>query len=181
MLRVEGDGPHASLLSTLCAQCPQGSGGCCVGPPEYDWSDIGRVVVKGGRDFLLAQLGRGQLTRVPRGLVLRRVRRREARDLPRQSKCVHHGPTGCTIANDLRPATCNYYLCEDTFTEPSARQDPHAWEACRTAHARLSATYKAWDEVLSARIAQAWPDGPPWDAGFLDWLGTQFEDLSHIR
>ena len=40
VIRLELLGPHTRLLSNLCARCPQGSAGCCMSPPEVDWSDV---------------------------------------------------------------------------------------------------------------------------------------------
>lgn len=181
MLRIAGSGPHTLLLSTLCASCPQGHTGCCAGPPEYDWSDIGRVVVLGGRDQLLAWVESKTLTGSSRGLVLRRVRSRDATTTRRRPKCVHHGPTGCTISESLRPATCNYYLCEDAYQEPSARSDPSTWQACRDAHAWLASTYEGWDRTIARRMRDAWPEGIRWTPAFLDWLGDAFRELSEAE
>src|SRR4051794_14499648 len=109
MIRLTVLGESTHLLSTLCAACPQGPAGCCVAPPEYDWSDLGRVVARGGRDFLLAALAARKAEPTRRGLAVRRVRRREGPTLPREAKCVFHGARGCTIDPDRRPATCNYF------------------------------------------------------------------------
>src|SRR5690348_16239953 len=117
MIRIELSGVHTRLCSTLCAECPQGPAGCCVSPPEFDWSDIGRVVSQGGRDWLLEQLAAKNLLPVARGLGLRRELRKESLTAPRENKCVYHGPLGCTITPERRPATCNYFLCEDAFVE----------------------------------------------------------------
>jgi hypothetical protein len=168
MLRLALLGPDSHLGSTLCAACPQGPAGCCVAPPEYDFSDLARVVLHGGRDFLLAELAARRLLPAARGLAVKRVRRRDGPTSPREARCVHHGPRGCTIAPELRPETCNYFLCEDTFVEDRAREP-----AARAAHAALRALYDRWDEELAARIAARYPEGPTWDAGFLDWLGEE--------
>ena len=55
MIRLAVLGPDTQLLSTTCAACPHNAAGCCVSPPEHGWSDIGRVVLGGGRGFLLEQ------------------------------------------------------------------------------------------------------------------------------
>ncbi len=175
MLGIDGSGPHTILLSTLCGQCPQGATGCCTGPPEYDWSDIGRVVFLGGRDFLLEGITHGHLTPSARGLVLRRVRGRASPDARRRLACVHHGPKGCTISPDRRPATCNYYLCQDAYDEPSAGASV---QTCRTTHAQLAGWYRAWDDTIASLIRELWPGGPVWDTVFLDWLGDRFRELS---
>jgi hypothetical protein len=178
MIRLEVFGAHTQLLSTLCAKCPQGPAGCCVAPPGVDWSDVGRIVAGGGRDFVLARIAAKELIPTEKGLAIRRVKRREARTEPMERKCVFHGAGGCTIAPGMRPATCNYFLCEDTFIEGGERKgEPSAVQARRT-HAALRAAYERWDAELSARIATMYPEGPAWDAAFLDWLGEAFGELS---
>jgi hypothetical protein len=170
-------GADTQLLSTLCASCPQGPAGCCVAPPEYDWSDIGRVVARGGREWLLGAIAARHVEPAARGLAVRRVRKREARDQPRQSKCAFHGPRGCTIDPDRRPATCNYFLCDDTYREGGeARGDVNA-RAARRAHGALRTVYERWDAELEQRVRAAWPDGVAWDASFLDWLGAEVRRL----
>jgi hypothetical protein len=178
MIRLELAGPHTRLLSTLCAQCPQGPAGCCVSPPEMDWSDLGRIVALGGLDWLLDQLARGHLSPAARGLRIRRERRRGSSREPRRSKCVYHGPEGCTIAHERRSATCNYFVCEDVFVDGGERRRAPEALASREAHGRLMRIYTRWDEEMSRRIAAAWPEGPPWDAAFLGWLGAEFDRLS---
>lgn len=168
MLRLALLGPDAHLGSTLCAACPQGPAGCCVAPPEYDWSDLARVVLHGGRDFLLGELAARRLLPIARGLALKRVRRRDGPTSPRLARCVQHGPRGCTIAPELRPETCNYFLCEDAFAE-----DPPRASHARAAHAALKDLYERWDAELGALVAARSPEGPAWDGDFLDWLGEE--------
>jgi hypothetical protein len=177
MIRLELLGADTHLHSTLCARCPQGPAGCCKAPPEMDWSDIGRVVARGGRDFVLEHIAARRLLPTARGLALARVRKREHPGDPRQSKCVFHGAEGCTIAPARRPATCNYFLCEDAFVASGERRGNAEALSSRVAHGRLRFLYDRWDEALSAQIRQQWPEGPPWDAAFLDWLGTEFARL----
>ena len=177
MIRLEVLGPHTLLLSSLCAKCPQGPAGCCKAPPEVDWSDVGRIVAGGGRDFVLSKIATKDLIPTEKGLVIRRVKRREARTDPMERKCVFHGATGCTIDTRLRPATCNYFLCEDTFVEGGERKGEPSAVRARQAHGALRATYERWDAELAARITEAFPEGPAWDAAFLDWLGEAFVTL----
>lgn len=176
MIRLELAGAHTRLGSTLCAECPQGPTGCCFSPPEFDWSDIGRVVSLGGRGWLLEQLAAGALFPAARGLQIQRARRRASNAERRRNKCVFHGPEGCTIAPEQRPATCNYFLCEDAFTEGSKLDAQEAAQS-RRAHAALTAMYARWDEALARELRAAFPEGVSWDAGFLDWLGAAFERL----
>ena len=195
MIHLELLGAHTRLLSPLCARCPQGSAGCCFSPPPVDWSDIGRIVALGGRDFLLARIAAGHLQPTASGLRILRERRRERPTDRRQNKCVFHGAEGCTIDHTRRPATCNYYVCEDTLREgdltrevlhdgsvhdraaPDETSSESNAAAARRAHAALHALYTRWDEALTARIAAGWPEGPPWDAAFLDWLGEEQRHL----
>ncbi|WP_437673062.1 hypothetical protein [Sorangium sp. So ce131] len=174
MIRLELAAEHTRLHSTLCSACPQGPAGCCVSPPELDWTDIGRVVSLGGRGWLLEQIAARNLLPVSRGLELRRVRRREASTAPRRAKCVFHGARGCTIGAELRAATCNYFLCEDAFAERQDGAPDPAEGASRRAHALLREVYERWDRELAEAVASR-PEGASWDAPFLDWLGTEFE------
>ncbi|MDI1427966.1 hypothetical protein [Polyangium sorediatum] len=177
MIRLDIQGAHTQLCSTLCAKCPQGPAGCCKAPPHMDWSDVGRVVAHDGRDFLLTRIAKKDLLPREGGLELRRVKRREAPTEPMERKCVFHGAGGCTIAPTMRPATCNYFLCEDTFIEGGERKGERSAVLARQAHGALRAVYERWDAALSARIAETFPEGPAWDAAFLDWLGEAFVRL----
>ncbi|HYG60452.1 MAG TPA: hypothetical protein VD902_20465, partial [Symbiobacteriaceae bacterium] len=78
MIRLERIGEHTRIHSSLCYQCPHGPTGCCASPPGVDWSDIGRIVNLGGRDWLLEQLSAGNLRPGPRGLLLKRVENDQA-------------------------------------------------------------------------------------------------------
>lgn len=171
MLHLTILGADTQLGSSLCAACPQGPAGCCVAPPDADWSDIGRIVHGGGRDFLVFRVAAGDLVPIDKGLRLRRVKRREARTEPLERKCVFHGKGGCTITTAMRPATCNYFLCDDAL----GKGPPARTISARRAHAALRALFEGWDRDLAAEIPLRFPEGPPWDAAFLDWLGAAYE------
>src|SRR5271166_772372 len=112
MIRLELAGAHTHLHATLCATCPMGPAGCCATPPGVEWSDAGRIVARGGLDFLLDEIGHGRLRPGPRGLFILRV---DGRDPEGPKRCAYHGPRGCTIPPDRRAATCNYYVCDDAL------------------------------------------------------------------
>lgn len=177
MIRLELAGPHTRILSTLCAQCPFGPLGCCAGPPDFDWSDIGRVVSLGGRDWLLDQIGKRNLSPVAHGLWLRRVKKRTSINETRRSRCVHHGPTGCTLSADRRPATCNYFVCEEVFVEGAAGGGRAESLASRQAHAGLMEAYSHCDREVGTRMSELWPEGVVWNALFLEWLGSEYDHL----
>lgn len=163
-------GPDTLVLSTLCARCPAGPAGCCATPPGIEWSDVGRVVRRGGRSFVLQRIADGSLRPGPRGLFLQRV----PGPAGEPHRCVFFGPGGCTLPPDRRAATCNYYVCDDALAEGGeARGDADA-RAARRARETLEATFGRWDREIAARVAERWPDGPPWDEAFLDWLGEEF-------
>ena len=146
-----------------------------MSPPEHGWADLGRVVSTGGKAFLLEQLAAKNLHPTSRGLALRRARGRHSSTEPRQNKCVYHGAKGCTLAASQRPSTCNYYLCEEAYRDAGEpRGEPDAVLA-RRAQLALGELYSAWNRDLAARIAELWPEGPAWNEGFLDWLGTEME------
>lgn len=178
MIRLEMAGAQTRLHSTLCAQCPHGATGCCASPPGVDWSDIGRIVALGGGEWLLEAMERGDLRPGPRGLLLRRVASQEANAGVWPTKCVFHGPQGCTIPPERRAATCNYYICEDAFAVGGEAEGDAAAVGAREALATLTALYGRWDLELMAKVAGRWPGGPPWDAAFLDWLGNHFRHLA---
>jgi hypothetical protein len=165
VIRLAMAGPHTAILSTLCARCPIGPTGCCASPPGIEWSDLGRIVSLGGRTFLLEQLAAGRLRPGRRGLLIQRVEPR-AGDLKR---CVFHGPEGCTIEPSQRAATCNYYVCEDALVAGGEAEG-----AGRTALEAIVALYGRWDLEIAERVATRWPEGPPWDEGFLDWLAVEY-------
>lgn len=179
MIRRELAGVNTRLHSTLCYQCPHGPTGCCASPPGVDWSDIGRVVTLGGADWLLEQMALGHLRPGPRGLLLRRVANPEANSGVWPTKCVYHGPQGCTIPPDRRAATCNYYICDDAFLVGGEAQDDHEAVAGREAHANLMALYGRWDLEIMAQVEARWPGGPTWGGPFLDWVGKEFQALVH--
>jgi hypothetical protein len=158
------------MLSSLCAACPYSPAGCCVAPPRLDWSDIGRVVSLGGRDWLLEQIAARRMVVGERWLSVSRPKRPLVPGGPREAACVYHGPSGCTIPHDRRSATCNYYVCD------AARAGDHEARA-REAHEDLVKRFIAWDAEITTRVARAWPEGPTFDAAFLDWLGTTFTEL----
>lgn len=175
MIRLELNGAHTRLHSTLCYECPHGMTGCCASPPGVDWSDIGRIVTLGGRDWLLEQIGLGRLRPGPRGLLLKRVENDQANAGVWPTKCVYHGPRGCTIPPERRAATCNYYICDDAFLVAGENQnDPDAVTG-REIHAMLMALYGRWDLAIMDEVAERWPGRAPWDAAFLDWLGEAYE------
>ncbi len=173
MIRLKLAGADTRLESTLCEACPQGAVGCCVSPPDLGWADVGRVVSRGGRDWILAELASGNLAPRPHGLAVRRVRRRDSATTPRRLKCVYHGLHGCTIAPERRSATCNYFLCADAFAEGGEGRGEPAALTARATHGELAAWYTRANQVLASRIALVWPDGVIWDAAFLDWLGGE--------
>lgn len=178
LIQIDPDGPHTRLCSSLCAACPFASAGCCTSPPEHDWSDVGRVVSLGGREWLLGEIAAGNLVPAARGLAVRRVRRRESLTAPREHKCVYHGARGCMIEPSRRPATCNYFLCDEAYVQGGEpRGEPSALEA-RRLHRALIDRYTAYDRAIEARIREAFPESVTWDAAFLDWLGEEFQRLA---
>lgn len=177
MIRLERAGEHTRLHSSLCSQCPHGATGCCASPPGVDWSDIGRIMSLGGRDWLLEHLAAGNLRTGERGLLLKRVENTEGNAGVWPTKCVYHGPQGCTIPPDRRAATCNYYICDDAFAFGGENQGEARAVSGREAHAVLMALYGRWDLELLEKVKGRWPAGPPWDAEFLDWVGQECRRL----
>lgn len=168
MIRLELAGASTHLHAELCARCPMGVTGCCATPPGIEWSDLGRIVARGGSSFLLEEIAAGRLRKGPRGLFITRV------DPPSgegPKRCVYHGPRGCTIAPEKRAATCNYYVCEDAL----ASGEPAESERARGALDTLVSLHSRWDRAIAEEIAARWPEGPPWDEAFLAWLGAEYE------
>lgn len=177
MIRLELAGEHTRLHSTLCAACPHGTTGCCASPPGVDWSDIGRIVALGGRDWLLEQIAAGSLRSGERGLLLMRVENQEANAGIWPTKCVFHGPAGCTVTPERRAATCNYYICDDAFALGGEAQGEPAAVAGREAHALLMSLYGRWDQELLAWIRSEWPRGIAWDTPFLEAVGAMYSRM----
>jgi hypothetical protein len=174
MIRLTLAGPDTTILSSLCAACPFSAAGCCVAPPRLDWSDVGRIVAHGGRDWLLEEIAAERLTVGERWLVVTRRKRVMAAGAgPRLTACVYLGDTGCTIAHERRSATCNYYVCDDALKEGGADG-----ARARAAHDELVGKFVAWDAEIAERVATCWPEGPAIDAPFLDWLGATVAELT---
>lgn len=177
MLRLTLLGADSLLCSELCANCPEGPAGCCVAPPEVDFSDVGRIVGHGGLDFLLSQIALKNLLPTETGLRVRRVKRREASTEPLERKCVFHGKGGCTIRHEFRPATCNYFLCEHAFQKGEGGDSMLA----RRAHGALRAFYERVDAELLEEARKSFPDGIAWNAAFLEWLGERFAERNSAK
>ncbi len=168
-VRLVVAGVDTFVGSDLCARCPQGEAGCCAAPPGVEWSDVGRVVLRGGRDFLIGEIAAGRLRPGPRGLNIARVEAPSgAKDARR---CVYHGPAGCTIPPDRRAATCNHYLCDDGFAAGGEGEGDRTAARARRALDSLVARHGAWDRAIADEVRARWPGGPPWDGAFLDALG----------
>lgn len=174
VLRLTIAGPDTQLLAALCAACPYSPAGCCVAPPRLDLSDIGRIVAHGGRDWLLEEIAAKRIAVGERWLSVTRPKRPLVPGGPREAACAYHGPTGCTIPHDRRSATCNYYLCDAALASGTAADGARA----RETHDALVAKFVAWDAEITRRVAATWPDGPAFDAAFLDWLGAAFTELA---
>lgn len=174
MLRLVVLGAHTRILSSVCADCPHSPAGCCQAPPKMDWSDAGRLTMLGQGAWLLSEIAAGRLAPSEGGLVLKKAKGVARAEGPKLAKCVYHAADrGCTIDHDQRPATCNYYVCASVYEADRAEA-----ERAEAARAALAEAYAAWDAELAARIASQWPEGPPWDAAFVAWLGEAFRELA---
>lgn len=184
MFRLTVLGPDTQVLSSLCAECPHAAAGCCVAPPRFSWADIARVVQHGGRDFLIQKIADGSLVPFEHGLTLKRVKARATGDIrsPRVAKCIFHdGSSGCTIAANRRPATCNYYVCESVYE--SAEKEGLAEEVARARenHDALVERFVGWDEALALHVKTHYPEGVTYDASFLDALAETFATIRTNR
>lgn len=95
------------------------------------------MLTLGGREWLQQQLTARRVLPLQqrygtpaRGLQLARVENPTVSSWP--TKCTFHGEQGCTIGRDRRPATCNYYLCDQAYDRAGAGGAP-----ARAAHALL--------------------------------------------
>ena len=178
MIRLDLADVDSLLLSPLCRRCPQGRAGCCAAPPAVAWADIGRIVRLGGRDFLLGEIQAGRLLPSPRGLSIKRVPASD--EFP--ARCTYLGPNdrGCVLAPHQRSATCNYYLCEDAFVLAESESDPLVAPS-RLAHDRIADLLGQCDMALSSMVTDRFPEGPPWDAAFFDWLAAELAQLLRTR
>ncbi len=172
MIRLVVAGEHTAILSSLCAECPYSPAGCCTAPPRLDLSDVARIVRLGGRDWLLAELAAGRLLVRERWLVIERRKTVPRPGSARVAACVYLGERGCTIGAERRPATCNYYVCDEALARGGA-DAPRA----KDIHAELVERFSRWDEELGRRVEAEWRDRPLFDAAFLDWLGAAAAEL----
>lgn len=183
-LRLTIAGADSVLASDLCASCSYSPAGCCVAPPRYDWSDLGRVVTHGGAEWLIAQLAAGRLLPIDRGLSVRREKRRVTADLtsPRLAKCTFHdGARGCTIEDKQRPSTCNFYLCDRALTESERSGDDRSAAQARSVHDALVTDFVRWDCELDTRVRAEWPEERRFTAEFFVWLGDEFNRMATGR
>ena len=88
--------------------------------------------------------------------------------------CVYLGDGGCTIAQERRPATCNFYVCESALDAGGES----AGTARRTRDL-LENEYARWDAELATLLEQRSPHGLVFDAETLDWLGTTLAQVAH--
>lgn len=173
-------GADSVFGAQTCAHCWYSPAGCCVTPPRYDWSDLGRVVSHGGRDWLLARIGDGSLVPVEHGFAVRR--RHEPLDPEHPAhgiiKCTFHtSSAGCSIEETRRPATCNFYMCTQSLDAAAEAGDSRDAERALRVHDRLVDRLAAWDAVLHARVVQEWPADRRQTAAFFTWLGKAFSAL----
>ncbi len=169
-LRLTLAGPDTLITSPLCARCPSGPAGCCAAPPAVAWADIGRIVRRGGADWLLREIEKGHLRPCPRGLAIAREKG------PHGVACTYLGEGGCALPPDRRSVTCNEYLCEDALEDAARAGDPSASRA-RRAHLELERSLADWDAAIFAEVAVR--DAPVvWDEPFLRWLGAVFERIT---
>ncbi len=94
------------------------------------------------------------------------------------ARCVYLGAEGCSIPEDRRSATCNYYVCDEALAHGGEAEGDPAARAARAAHERLVDLYGRWDLEIGAEVRARWPGGPPWDAAFLGWLGEAYARIT---
>src|SRR5262249_25632376 len=153
--------------------CPSGPAGCCASPPGVEWSDLGRIASLGGVAWLVNELAAGRLRPGPRGLLMARVEPSDA--LPR--RCVYLGPAGCSVPDGRRAATRHYYLCDDAFAAGGEAEGEPVARRARESLDALVALYTGWDQALADLVRDRFPEGPPWDAPFFEWLGGEHRRL----
>lgn len=166
MLRLAVAGLDTLALSPLCARCPSGRAGCCAAPPAVAWADLGRIVARGGTDWLREELAAGRLSPCARGLAIRK------HEGPHGLACVYLGAAGCVLPPERRSVTCNTYLCEEGYRDAEAEGERLAGRA-RRVHGELEAALGAWDDALAAAL----PAEPAWDEAFFAALGAAFEGV----
>ncbi len=175
MLRLTLAGTDTLVTTPLCAACHHSPAGCCAAPPRVALADLARIVLRGGRDFLLAELRAGRLLPGPGNMWLVLPRR------PHPSgvlACGYLGPSGCVLPPDRRSSTCNIYICDEALARDD---DPATASRTRTVRDDLETELAHLDAELAARAAAHFPSGPPLDAPFLDWLGDTFRTLPPKR
>jgi hypothetical protein len=159
-LRVVHQHAGPTILTTLCAACPHGAKGCCVVPPRLALADIARIVRHGGRDWLLGELQTGRIVAMGAWMILTRPADAGA--------CVYLSERGCTIANERRPATCNFYVCESALGAGGESAD-----VARSTRDQEESDYAQWDALLARLANERAPQGIVFDAATLDFLATE--------
>lgn len=149
-------GAHTHLHSTLCMACPYETAGCCTSPPPYDWADVARVLSLGGLSHFESALARGHLRPTPDGFTIRRKKRKDRPNEAKTARCVFHGVEGCTIDARVRPATCNYYVCDAGLGGPPD-QNPRGEEPYMV-YAVLRELWSRWNVDIAQRVSEAFPD-----------------------
>ncbi len=172
LLRLTPTTHRADVLVTtpLCAACPYSPAGCCAAPPRVALADIARIVLRGGRDFLLEEIAAGRLVPGKDNAWLNLPRRLHASGV---AACVYLGEAGCRLSPERRSVTCNVYVCEEVL----ARAEGDAGQPARTLRDTLETDLARWDAELEQRTRVRWPAGHQLDADFLDWLGGAFAEL----
>lgn len=180
-LRLKIAGADSVLASELCAACTYSPAGCCVAPPRYDWSDLGRVVEHGGTDWLLAQIAAKRLVPMEHGLSVRREKNRVRDDIgsPRIAKCTFHdGSRGCTIEDTHRPSTCNFYLCDRALTDGEDAGDGTSAARAREVHDALVTDFVRWDATLESQVRAEWSEDRRFTREFFVSLGEAFKAVA---
>jgi hypothetical protein len=176
MFRLALAGPDTHVLAGLCTACPYGSAGCCVAPPPYAWSDLARVVGHDGISWLEVQIACGNLVSVARGFSIRRV---AANGREGSATCVFHEEgRGCTIAPTQRPATCNYYVCDEALASGRLSNGAASIDATKSALADLLGQFVQWDTQMAAYVEAFYPGGPTYDRAFFEGLRSTFQSIA---
>lgn len=157
-LRVLNSGADTIILTSLCSRCPHGPKGCCVVPPRLALADIARIVHHDGRAWLQGEVAAGRIVAKGSFMILTRP----------AGACVYLGDEGCTITHEKRPATCNFYVCEQAVDGGDDTAD-----AARQTRDRLERELAQRDADLLALLSQRAPNGIAFDEETLVFLGTE--------
>jgi hypothetical protein len=86
-------------------------------------------------------------------------------------------PADQALDYDALEAIAAQHIPARGFSEAGEADGEPAAVSGRKAHEALMSLYGRWDLELADKVSARFPNGPPWDADFLEWLGREYTGL----